>query len=54
MSLIANGQPYNGTQSIFLRTLIGKKYALPYEVIDEIVSCCLYNKYTYKFAVNFS
>jgi len=34
--LMANGGTYNGTQSIFLRTLIGKKYALPYQCIDEI------------------
>jgi len=40
--LIANGQPYNGTQSIFLRTLIGKKYALPYGVIDEISAYFVY------------
>jgi len=34
--LIANGHTYNGAQSIFLRTLIDKKYALAFQVIDEI------------------
>jgi len=29
--------PYSGTNSIFIRTLIDKKYALPYRVIDALV-----------------
>lgn len=28
---------YNGANSIFLRTLLDKKYALPYRVIDAVV-----------------
>ncbi len=28
---------YNGANSIFLRTLLDKKYALPFRVIDAVV-----------------
>jgi len=28
---------YNGANSIFLRTLLDKKYALPYRVVDAVV-----------------
>ena len=28
---------YNGASSIFLRTLLDKKYALPYRVVDAVV-----------------
>ena len=28
---------YNGASSIFLRTLLDKKYALPYRVVDALV-----------------
>ena len=28
---------YNGANSIFLKTLLDKKYALPYRVIDAVV-----------------
>merc|ERR1712010_284636 len=30
--------PYSGPNSIFLRVLLNKKYALPYRVIDAIVA----------------
>jgi len=29
--------PYNGTTNIFMKVLLGKKYALPYRVIDKLV-----------------
>lgn len=29
--------PYNGANSIFLRLLIDKKYALPFRVVDALV-----------------
>ena len=28
---------YNGANSIFLRTLLDKKYALPFRVVDAVV-----------------
>jgi len=28
---------YNGANSIFLRTLLDKKYALPYQAVDAVV-----------------
>jgi len=28
---------YNGACSVFLRTLLDKKYALPYRVVDAVV-----------------
>lgn len=28
---------YNGANSIFLKTLLDKKYALPYRVVDAVV-----------------
>lgn len=31
--------PYSGTNSFFLRVLLDKKYALPYRVVDALVSC---------------
>lgn len=30
--------PYSGTNSFFLRVLLDKKYALPYRVVDALVS----------------
>ena len=33
---------YNGANSIFLRILIAKKYALPFRVIDALVSLAHY------------
>jgi len=42
---------YSGANSIFLRILISKKYALPFRVIDALVSICDFANYFICFSI---